>query len=87
MSDVSNINMFLKKRDWVGKYDWRFLSMNITDLNKMESKMYSYTYDYELIKKTKLVVNEEIHQHVYHPRYIQKYIDEYGIEALDEYMA
>jgi hypothetical protein len=44
-----------------------------------------FKYDYELIRKTNSMINEEIHQYVYHPRFIQKYIDEHGMEALDEF--
>ncbi len=56
------------------------------DWSELSKNPAIFMYDYELIRKTNSVINEEIHQYVYHPRFIQKYIQTYGIEALDEYM-
>ena len=81
------------------KIDWYWLSrnpnaMHILEANpdKIDWEQLSrnpaiFTYDYELIQETNSLINEEIHQYVYHPRFIQKYIDEYGMEAMDDYMA
>jgi hypothetical protein len=92
--------MFLKLRDWIdeSKLEWKWLSKNPNAMHLLEANqdkidwmMLSsnpaiFEYDYELIQNTNMKKNEEIYQYVYHPRFIQKYIDRYGVDALDEYM-
>jgi hypothetical protein len=81
------------------KIDWKMLSRNPNAIHLLEAnqdKIYwaylssnpaIYTYDYELIKKTNSEKNACVAEWFSHPRFIQKYIDEHGIEALDDYMA
>ncbi len=45
-----------------------------------------FTYDYELIRNTNKEKNACVAQWFCRPKFIQKYIEEYGMEALDEYM-
>src|SRR5574343_87098 len=56
------------------------------DLYWLSNNPSIFIYDYEFMQKTNFERNEEIHQYVYHPRFIQKYINKYGVEALDKYM-
>ncbi len=67
-----NPNAIHLLEDNPNKVRWDLLSFNSA----------IFTYDYELIKKT----NMEKNACVYHPRSIEKYINEYGIDALDDYM-
>ncbi len=81
------------------KINWMWISMNPNAMHLLEANQDKIhwdilltnpslsLYDYELIRKTNSVINEEIHQYVYHPRFIERYIQKYGVEALDEYMA
>ncbi len=57
--------------------DWSILSMNPG----------IFTYDYELIRKTNFEKNSCVAEWFNHPRFIQKYVQTYGVEALDDYMA
>ncbi len=68
-----NPNAMHLLEDNQNRIDWDLLSMNPS----------IFTYDYELIRKT----NMEKNACVYHPRFIERYINEYGVDALDDYMA
>jgi hypothetical protein len=81
------------------KIDWANISANPgainilknnqhrRDLWKIASNPAIFEYDYELIKNTNKEKNLCVDAWFGQPRFIEAYINKYGIEALDEYMA
>ncbi len=68
--------------------------IHLTEFNENKMSRYwlsrnpaIFAYDHELISKTNDDKNRCVAEWFGHPRFIQKYIDEYGMEALDDYMA
>ncbi len=77
--------------------DWEQLALNPDAIHLLESHRDEidwdklarnpaiFTYNYKRIKKINKEKNACVAQWFSHPRFIQKYIDEYGVEALDDY--
>ncbi len=80
------------------KINWYWLSLNPNAMHLLENNIECinwsalsdnpaiFTYDYELIRKTNFEKNLCVSQWFSHPRFVEKYIDKYGVEALDEYL-
>ncbi len=77
--------------------NWRYASSNpalidlleqnkdIIDYDRLAKNPAIFTYDYELIKKTNAKKNQCIIEWFYRPCFIEKFIEEHGMDAIDQY--
>ncbi len=56
-------------------------------MNKYKPYSYINIYRYAMMKQSRKELHDEMWVYLHHPKFIQKYIEEYGMEALDKYLA
>ncbi len=91
----------MKLRDWIGldMLDWTMLLRNPNAIHLLEQNQdkinwYSlstnpaiFAYDYEEIKQLYSEKNSCVAAWFNQPRFIEKFIQEHGMDAIDEYKA